>query len=138
MSYETLRAMLLRDEDLRLSPYTDTEGNLTIGVGHNLTAKPISMRAALFILDDDIEDAQADVDLQLQWVRHHLSDARQDVVDAMCFNLGISRLLTFKKALAALKAGAWETAAEEMLDSKWARQVGDRAKRLAATIVNGG
>jgi lysozyme len=56
----------------------------------------------------------------------------------MCFNLGYPRLSNFKKFLAAIQTGNWEEASEEMLDSKWAIQVGDRAKRLAKRMEKGG
>jgi lysozyme len=55
----------------------------------------------------------------------------------MCFNLGLTRLLGFKKFLAAMEAGDWKTAGVEMLDSKWARQVGVRSTRLRDLVVEG-
>ncbi len=53
---QKLYAELERDEGLRLKPYRDTVGKQTIGVGHNLDAKPISERAASCILEDDVAD----------------------------------------------------------------------------------
>ena len=70
------------------------------------------------------------------WLK--LDDNRQRVLANMCFNLGYPRLRNFKKFLAALQTGNWEEAAEEMLDSKWAVQVGDRAKRLSKRMEKGG
>ena len=55
----------------------------------------------------------------------------------MVFNLGLSRFLNFKKFIDAMEQKDYETAGKEMLDSKWAKQVGDRAKRLKQMIVEG-
>jgi len=55
----------------------------------------------------------------------------------MCFNLGIFRLLGFEQALTHMRAGHYDDAAREMLDSRWAKQVGARAVRLAALMRKG-
>ena len=68
---------------------------------------------------------------------HRLSEARQRVLVNMCFNLGLSRLMGFKKFLTAVEAGEWETAGVEMLDSKWAEQVGPRSTRLRDLLLEG-
>ena len=65
-----------------------------------------------------------------------LDDNRQRILANMCFNLGYPRLSGFKRFLAALHTGQWETAAVEMMDSKWATQVGDRAKRLRDRMLH--
>ena len=66
-----------------------------------------------------------------------LNDVRQRVFVNMTFNLGSTRLAMFKKFLAAVEARDYETAAEEMLDSKWAEQVKGRADRLADMMRSG-
>jgi lysozyme len=76
------------------------------------------------------------LDRNLPWWRD-LSEARQRAVVNMCFNLGITRLLGFSKALAALKAGQYEEAARQFLDSRWATQVGQRAQRIAELVRKG-
>ena len=126
---------LIRDEGLRLEPYRDTEGHLTIGVGHNLE-RPISARAARVILEDDIADHEAELDKRIPWWRG-LTRGRQRALLNMCFNLGWPRLSEFKEMLLCLQAGSWVMAAGEALDSKWARQVGDRALRIAKLIEEG-
>jgi lysozyme len=55
----------------------------------------------------------------------------------MTFNMGVGRLSGFKNFLAAMAAGDWKTARNEMLDSTWAKQVGARAQRLAIQIDTG-
>jgi lysozyme len=123
---------LLRHEGLRLVPYMDTTGHLTIGVGHNLS-KPISHRAAMLILEDDIADAKNDCLHAFPWFVE-LNEQRQAVIINMCFNLGLSRLKKFAGMLKAIELGDYDKAADEMLDSLWTKQVGKRAVELAAIM----
>jgi len=132
----TLVEQLVRDEGEVLRPYRDSRGFLTIGVGHNLDAKPISRRASRVILEDDIADAVADLHHALPWAAL-LDEARQGVLVNMTFNMGLGGLLTFKKFLAAMQAGQWPAAAREILESEYAKQVGERAKRLAIQTLTG-
>jgi lysozyme len=113
-------------------PYMDTTGHLTIGVGHNLS-KPISHRAAMLILEDDIADAKNDCLHAFPWFVE-LNEQRQAVIINMCFNLGLSRLKKFAGMLKAIELGDYDKAADEMLDSLWTKQVGKRAVELAAIM----
>lgn len=65
------------------------------------------------------------------------SEVRQQVLISMCFNLGISGLLALKQTLAACERTDYVWAAEEMLASNWARQVGARANGLARMMWEG-
>lgn len=132
MSDDRLTNQLLRHEGLRLLPYTDTTGHLTIGVGHNL-AKPITHRAAMLILEDDIADAKSDCLHAFPWFAD-LDEARQSVIVNMCFNMGLKRLSQFVEMQKAINLGDYQKAAEEMLRSLWAKQVGHRAVELAAIM----
>jgi lysozyme len=130
---------LIRDEGEVLHAYKDSLGYLTIGVGHLIDIRKdgsISKAASRFILNEDIDEKIADLDHAIPWWKS-LSETRQRVLVNMCFNLGISGLLKFKKFLFALKVGDYGTAKKEMLDSLWARQVSDRADRLAEMIITG-
>lgn len=127
-----LTAQLLDHEGLRTSLYTDTVGKLTIGVGRNLSDVGISKTEALFLLRGDLDAAIRDCE-RFPWFEA-LSPVRQRVVVDMRFNLGPSRLRTFTRTLAAIGRGDYETAAAGMLASKWARQVGRRAQRLATMM----
>lgn len=133
---ETLRDQLLRHEGLRLKMYNDSLGISTIGCGHNLRDKPISKKAAMQILDDDIQDATDDLVSALPWVSN-LDWPRKAVLINMAFNLGISGLLGFTNTLHAISIGKWKDAHDEMLKSKWATQVGPRAIELARIILTG-
>lgn len=132
----TLQEQLVRDEGLRLKPYRDTVGKLTIGVGRNLEDVGISHEEAMLLLDHDIARAEADVNVHLPWSRQ-LGEPRRAVLVNMAFNLGIGGLLRFQRALAAMQQGNYDLAAREMLDSRWAEQVGARATRLARQMREG-
>lgn len=125
---------LTRDEGKRNGPYRDSVGKLTIGVGHNLDDKPISDRAVQVILADDVKDAKYDLFKSLPWAKD-LSEARQGALINLVFNMGIGGLLAFKHALDAMQSGDWHKAAAELLDSKYAKQVGPRAHRVAQQLV---
>ena len=136
MSRDRLLRHLERDEGLRLKPYTDTVGKLTIGIGRNLTDVGISEGEARALLENDIDRAEANLDRALPWWRG-LDAVRQEIMVNLTFNLGIGGLLTFKNTLAAIKAGLWANAARGLRASKWARQVGARAERLASAMETG-
>ena len=128
---EDILADLRRDEGLRLKIYTDTVGKQTIGYGHNLDALGISEHIADLILEEDFVNTLTELNKRLPWWKMLTKPQRRGLVN-MAFNLGLPRLLKFKKMLAALKKGKKERAAAEAIDSKWAKQVGKRAWRIAA------
>ena len=136
MDSERLIEELKRDEGVELKAYQDTEGIWTIGIGRNLQDVGVSMDEAEYMLANDIDVAVGELQRTFDWFEG-LSDARQRVCINMCFNLGLTRLLGFKKFLAAMAAGDWETAGVEMLDSKWSRQVGARSTRLKDLLLEG-
>lgn len=124
-----------RFEGLSILPYPCPAGHLTIGYGHNLE-NGISKETAEFILREDLYNAVEAVSKQVPgWQK--LNEARQFVLVDMAFNMGIQKLLTFKKFLAALQKKDYSTAAKEMLNSRWAGQVGRRAKELAEMMKKG-
>ncbi len=135
MNLDRLKADLVREEGLRLKPYTDTVGKLTIGVGRNLTDKGISREEAMAMLDADVAEVVTALSA-LPWFGG-LNDVRQRVMVDMGFNLGIFGLLAFHRTLASIARGDYVIAAKEMLDSQWAHQVGDRATRLAQMMRTG-
>lgn len=130
-----LLAIIRRHEGLRLKPYLCSEGKITIGFGRNLEDMGISEKEAEMLLMSDIERCYEELDV-FSWF-HDLDQVRQEAVVNMLFNLGLPTFLQFKKTLKFLAEGAYSQAAAEMLDSKWARQVGDRANELAYMIETG-
>jgi lysozyme len=133
---EGLRKQLILHEGIRLKPYHDTTGHLTIGVGRNLTGNGITLGEALVMLDHDIDEAIAGVCKRLPWF-DRLDGVRQRVLVDMAFNLGIGGLLDFVRFLRAMECGDYALAAEHMMDSEWSRQVGQRARRLAEMMRTG-
>lgn len=131
-----LADQLLRHEDFKSKPYRDTAGKLTIGIGRDLDDVGITLEEARALLANDIERAARALDDKIPWWRH-LDDVRQDVLANMCFNMGIHRLVKFEEMLAACSRGAYGVAADEMLDSLWAKQVGARANELAGQMRMG-
>lgn len=136
MNLAQLERELIIDEGKRNKVYKDSLGIETIGVGRNLKDRGLSDEEIAFLLRNDIALVCDELDRELPWWRQ-MSDARQRVLANMCFNLGMSRLLGFKNTLEAMKAGRYKDAAAGMLASKWAGQVGDRAKRLAEMMERG-
>jgi lysozyme len=118
--------LLIKHEDLSTFPYIDTTGHFSIGVGRNLTDNGISIDEAMIMLNDDINEKINDLKTHLSYY-NSLPDKVQLVLIDMCFNLGIGGLLTFKKTLSLIKTGQYKKAAVEMLNSKWAKQTGQRA-----------
>ena len=117
----------------RLKMYVDSVGKHTIGLGHNLDDKPISILASRTIFEGDLHDAVDDVLREIPWALE-LSPVRFWALVNFCFNMGIGSLLGFKRMLTALEAKAYRTAAMELLDSKYREQVGSRAYELAQQI----
>lgn len=133
MDYDRLRDQLIEDEGLRLKPYRCTAGKLTIGVGRNLEDRGITREEALMLLENDIKDTTLWLVTTYPWFVK-LSPERQEVLVNMVFNLGAARFAKFTKTLDWLRRGDYEKAADEMLASHWAEQVGTRAQRLARTM----
>src|SRR3989442_3510714 len=129
-SPSSLREQLQRDEGLRLKMYLDALGHPTIGYGRALDTKGISLGEAEYLLDHDILDATSDVIAEFPWAAG-LDEVRRAVMVNMAFNLGAQGLAGFTHMLAAVKAGQWGLAADEMIHSQWHQQVGVRAERLA-------
>lgn len=128
-------AMLKRDEGLRLKPYRCTAGKLTIGYGRNLDDVGISEAEAEMLLANDIAKVEREAE-RFHWYAG-LNDARKAVVLNMLFNLGASSFKGFVNTIKAISAGDYDDAANRMLASKWAEQVGARAARLAQIMRTG-
>jgi len=133
-----LAGQLVRHEGLRLYPYRCTKGKLTIGVGRNIEDNGINREEALFMLENDIERSRKELENNLPWFSK-LNEVRQDVLINMCFNMGITALLEFKKTIEYIEAGDFDSASVEMLDSKWAREdVGEsRSSELSQQMKTG-
>lgn len=132
-----IKAQLIRHEGLRLKPYRCTAGKLTIGIGRNLDDCGISQMEAYELLENDILNCEQQLQTKISDIYNGLDEVRQSVLLNMCFNLGIKGLLEFKNTLSFIGAGDWERAANGMLASKWAKQVGMRAIELSEMMRKG-
>lgn len=136
MDRNELKKELTGDEGRRARIYVDTKGKVSGGVGRNLTERPFLDNEIDLMLENDITLTEAELDHAYPWWRQ-LSENRQRVLANMCFNMGLPTLAQFKKFLIALHDGDYAKAAVEMMDSKWATDVGARAVRLQARMVKG-
>ncbi len=132
---------LKKHEGFSEKPYRDSEGLLTVGYGHLLERDYSKDECERMLVENDLPIAENDaVELckseGVSW--DTLYGIRQEVLIEMAFNLGRPRLAKFKKMWAALAECRYTLAAAEMLDSKWADQVGQRALTLAALMKRGG
>lgn len=131
-----LRELIKEFEGLRLKPYVDTRGYLTIGYGRCLDKKGITLAEANDFLDDDLADVREGLTLHLPWTET-LDQVRYEVLACMAYQLGIDGLLGFKKMFVAIQAADYDAAAKEMLDSDWHKQTPYRAEKLAAMMISG-
>lgn len=133
---EDLIKQLRRDEGEVLHAYHCSEGWLTIGIGRLIDAKKgggITREEAAYLLGNDIQRVTRELQSSLPWVIR-LSEPRLGVLMNMAFQLGIAGLLRFKETLRYVRDGAYDEAAAAMLDSTWATQTPERARRLAAQM----
>lgn len=144
MDIDLMDAELRRDEGVKYSPYLDTKGISTVGVGHNLLASPLptwwtyplSDAQVNQLLNHDLEVTFSGLDLHIPWWRN-LDEVRQRVICNMAFNMGICTLMQFKNTLAAMQRGSYGAAAAGMRASAWYGQVGTRAQRLYDAMTTG-
>lgn len=127
---------LKRHEGIRLFPYKCTADKLTIGVGRNLEDVGISEQEAETMLLNDIEVAKAQLIQKFPWTKE-MDEVRFAALINFTFNVGIGTVAKFKNAMGQLKDGNYDTAADEFLDSRWAKQVGNRAIEVTDQIRTG-
>jgi lysozyme len=127
---------LRSDEGVRQFPYRCSAGKLTIGVGWNLEDNGLPDDIINDLLCRSILSSVEDVAV-IYPDAEDLGEVRYRVLLNMAFNLGRARLAGFKKMWLAIAIGDFDKASEEMLDSKWANDVGNRAVRLAKEMKFG-
>lgn len=128
---------LRRHEGVRSTVYKCTAGFETIGVGRNISESGLGLSddEIDYLLENDINRCRKELVI-FPWFME-LDPVRQDALTNLCFNLGISRLMRFEKALAAMEQRDYAKAAAEFLDSRWAEQVGNRAIEVTIMIRTG-
>jgi lysozyme len=117
--------------------YQDTRGIWTVGVGHNLQAKPLKDDAITLIRDGDIQDARTACEAIFPGLFATFSEPRQAALIDMVFQLGPAGVHGFSGMIAAIQIGDWDTAAADALASRWAQQTPARAQMNAEILRSG-
>lgn len=131
MNDSKLIKQLMEHEGFKSKPYKCTEGFLTIGFGRNLDSNGITKQEAVYLLENDIDDCKADL-----WTIYgfrffnNLPENVRLVQLDMRFNLGQAGYVGFKKMISAVRKMNFAEAVKQMKDSKWYKQVPNRAKSL--------
>ena len=123
---------LKKDEGFMPHAYTDSLGYSTIGYGRLIDKRlggGITEQEADFLLENDIVRIENDLDKEFPWWRKCPENVQRAMAN-MCFNLGVKKFKAFKNTLSLLKQGLYNQAADNAMNSLWAKQVGDRAKRV--------
>jgi len=131
----SLEERIKKHEGLRLTPYEDSEGILTVGYGRNLEAVPFSQDEVDLMFTNDFRRARQGAESFTAYTQ--LNETRRGVLIEMVFQMGVSGVSKFKRFLDAAYNRDWARAADEMLDSKWAKQTPERAKELARIFLRG-
>lgn len=130
-----IKEWLIKHEGLKVKPYYDTLGNITIGVGRNLSEINLESEIIFQMLDNDIARCKYELS-KFDWYNNSRENVKA-CLENMCFNMGINRLLQFKNMIKALSDKNYELAAKEALNSKWATQVKGRATEIAEVMARG-
>lgn len=136
---EQLTKQLRRDEGEVLHAYQDHLGFWTIGIGRLIDKAKnggITEAEAAYLLNNDIQKRLAELKQRLPWF-DTLDEARQGVLLNMAFQMGVFGLLAFHTTLGMVQSGDYAGAADNMLQSLWARQTPERAMRLAEQMRTG-
>ena len=136
MNYDILLEQLKDFEGLELKAYQCTAGKTTIGLGRNLDDYGSTEEEAYYLAKNNINELEDELDRAIPWWRQ-LDDARQRALINLSYNVGTTTLLKFKKTLQYLEDGSYEEAAKEVLDSRWADQVGRRAIFISNVFLTG-
>lgn len=115
--------------------YQDSLGIDTIGYGFAIKDLILDEDIAEDILMRKLEKLKRNANSRFQWLEDMPQEV-QAVVLNMCYQLGVTGVSKFRKAISALQEGDWSEAADEMLDSLWARQTPNRAKELSDIVRN--
>ena len=134
--HESYRQFVYDDYDGKpIVPGMQVYGHATIGYGTSLDIDGIPSDIASILMLRKIKEIRLNLEKFSWWT--DLTSPRKAVLIDMAYNLGVDGLLKFKGMIAALENSAWDQAANEMLDSEWAKQTGSRATDDAAIMRSG-
>ena len=132
MTYSVTEQLISEEGSIPYA-YEDSEGYLTIGVGRLIDRRKgggLRPSEISLLLYSDIQECEEQLNSSFPWYAA-LNDPRKGVLIGMAFQLGFAGLLKFKQTLGHMKAGRHLVAADAMLNSKWAQQTPERAKRMS-------
>jgi hypothetical protein len=145
MNITQLREQLKIDEGVKYSIYKDHLGYPTFGIGHLITThdvengqpvgSSVSEERVNEVFEKDVKTMISEAKLIFPNLESLPEEAQQVIVN-MTFNMGRPRLSNFKKFISYINESKWEEASREMMNSAWAKQVPNRAKRLSLMILN--
>ena len=140
--------LLRQEEGIRYTPYLDSLGYPSVGVGFKLGPKGAPLSHYTFTLSDntvnawlgdnvDAVTASMAKNSEIASAMKHCNQPRQDILTSMAYQMGVDGLGGFHHMLSAVVAEDWEEAVTQMLDSTWANQTPERAQRHADVIRSG-
>ena len=145
MNIDRLRKQLEIDEGCKYVIYLDHLNLPTHGIGHLIlqsdpehgqpVGTPVSEDRVIECFEKDLESVQKDC-YRLYDDFDDLPEAVQEIIANMLFNMGLGRMKAFKGMKRNVDARQWDKAADEMVDSRWYNQVGERSKRLVGKMRN--
>ncbi|HZM93550.1 MAG TPA: hypothetical protein VFB92_09020 [Vicinamibacterales bacterium] len=136
IDYRHLLDQLIGIEGAKLAPYRDAAGNLIVAPEDYVERMGVQ-GTRMAVLEVDVRAVAGE--LEERWsIMGTLDGVRQRVLIHMAFNIGVSWLLAMTRFKSAVECGRWESAAEEMVMSQWAKQQPERASVLAVMMRTGG
>ena len=144
INFALLKEELIRDEADKRYPYDDktgkrvraVRGHLTIGIGRNLEAKPLSDDVVEMMFVEDVMEAVGDLKIIFQRF-DNFSKARAHALVNMMFNLGGTKFREFVHMIEAIEMNNWLVASQELRNSLYCRELPSRVMRLANNLLNG-
>ena len=133
MNIQKIQDMLIAHEGLKLKLYRCTENKLTVGIGRNLESRGITKNEALYLLGNDIRLCAADLPSVFSGFTSLPENVKMVLMD-MRFQLGPNRFRKFKNMIRAVKNHDWPEMIKQMKDSRWYRQVPNRAHNLIKLV----
>ena len=121
-----IKDRLIDWEGIVLKPYECSQGYTSIGVGRNIENNGISKEEAMHLLDNDIDSVIQNLDKHWPIYKTFPERAQMICID-LVFNMGIYTWLSFRKTRSYMELQEWDKAGDELLNSKYAQQVGRRA-----------
>lgn len=122
-----------QNEGYRAKVYKCSEGFDTIGYGFAIKDLELSEEICDLILNEKLEKYKKEINTKFNWL-NDMPINIQHIVIEMCYQIGVTGFSKFKKTIAYLRDKNWEKASVEMLDSKWAKQTPNRAKRMSEIV----